>query len=145
MALRVLLADDCAGIRRLVRALLEREGYEVVGEARDGSEAVRLAASLAPDVVVLDLAMPALDGVGAARQIHGLHPATPLVLLTVHTDEENIVAAMRAGIRACVAKSDAGEDLPRAVREVARGGTFLSLKPSRIVLEALLADYGRHL
>lgn len=145
MGLRILLADDCPTIRRIVRALLEREGFEVIGEAGDGREAVRLATSLAPDVVVLDLVMPLLDGVGAAREIHRISPGTRLVLLTIHTAEEHIVTALRAGILACVAKSDAGEDLPRAIREAARGETFLSLKPSRVALEALLADYPRPL
>ncbi len=145
MAQRIILADDSPLIRQAVKSLLEHEGYKVIAEAGDGTEAVRLTTSLAPDVVVLDLAMPLLDGIDAAREIHRISPRTPLVLLTVHTGEENIVAAMQAGVLACVAKSDAGEDLARAIREAACGRTFLSLKPSRVVLEALLADYRRYL
>jgi DNA-binding NarL/FixJ family response regulator len=143
MGRRILLADDCPAIRRTVRALLEREGHDVIAEASDGREAVHLTTTLSPDVVVLDLAMPVLDGLGAAREIHRLKPETPLILLTVHTAEENILTAMRAGMLACVAKSDAGEDLPRAIREVSRGCTFLSVKPARVVLEALLVDATR--
>jgi DNA-binding NarL/FixJ family response regulator len=144
MSSRILIADDCSTIRRTVRNLLEREGFDVVGEAADGAEAVRLAEELSPDVIVLDLSMPVLDGLEAAREIHRLRPQTPLILLTIHTAEENILAAMRAGILACVAKSDAGEDLPRAIREVSRGGTFLSVKPARVILEALLMGAAHH-
>jgi len=143
MALRILIADDCAVIRRSVRPLLEREGFEVVGEAADGREAVVLAGELSPDVVVLDLAMPVMGGIEAARAILRLHPGMKLILLTGHTTEDHIIAAMRSGMLAFVAKTDAVEDLARAVREACLGGTYLSLKPSRIVLEALLETTGR--
>ncbi len=136
---RILLADDCPSIRKSVTDLLEREGFEIVGEAVDGAEAVTLATALRPDVVILDLDMPVLDGLSAARQIQDVTPDARLILLTVHAEDESIVAAMRCGFLACVAKSDAAEDLARAIREVSRGNTYLSLKPAR-ALQRLLFD-----
>lgn len=141
MGFRILLADDCVAIRQTIRRLLEREGHEIVGEAENGLEAVGLAAELAPDIVILDLSMPGMNGIAAAREIHRRSPETALVLLSVHSAEEHILTAMRAGMLAYVAKSDAGDDLPRAVREVSQGFTFLSAKPSRVVLEALLLGH----
>jgi DNA-binding NarL/FixJ family response regulator len=138
MGYRILLADDCATVRLTVRTLLEHEGHDVVGEAEDGCDVIRQAAVLAPDIVILDLSMPCLNGIAAAGEIHRRSPHTRLILLSVHSGEEIIVAAMRAGILACVAKSDAADDLIRAVHEVARGATFLSVKPSRTLLEARL-------
>lgn len=141
MGSRILLADDCACIRRTITRLLERDGHEVVGEAENGLEAVDLAGTLAPDIVILDLAMPGMDGIEAAREIHRRSPRTALVLLSVHAGEDQILTAMRAGMLAYVAKSDAGEDLVRAVREVSQGFRFLSVKPSRVLLDALLLGH----
>jgi DNA-binding NarL/FixJ family response regulator len=138
MACRVLIADDCALIRRSVRQILEREGFAIVGEASNGREVVELARELSPDVVILDLAMPGMSGIEAAREIHRGQPLTGLILLTGHTTEDHIIAAMRSGMLAFVAKTDVVEDLARAVREAALGATYLSLKPARIVLDALL-------
>lgn len=141
MGSRIVLADDCAAIRRTIRGVLEREGHEVVGEAADGLEAVHRAEDSDPDIVILDLSMPVMNGLAAAREIHRRSPGIALILLSVHAGEEQILMAMRSGILAYVAKSDAGDDLVRAVREVAQGYTFLSLKPSRVVLEALLLGH----
>lgn len=138
MGLRILLADDCSAILRSVQTLLEHDGHEVVGLAEDGREAVRLAIELAPDIAILDLSMPIMNGISAAREIHQASPQTGLILLSIHAGEELIVTAMRAGILACVSKGDAGDDLLRAVREVAQGDTFLSATPSRILLDNLL-------
>jgi DNA-binding NarL/FixJ family response regulator len=141
MGSRILLADDCAAIRRTVKGLLQREGHTVVAEASNGIDAVRLALEFAPDVVILDLEMPLLDGLSAGRELRRRLPAAGLILLSVHAGEEEILTAMRCGMLAYVAKSDAGEDLLRAVREVSQGSTFLSLKPARIVLDALLTSH----
>jgi DNA-binding NarL/FixJ family response regulator len=141
MGTRILLADDCAAIRRTVKSLLEREGHIVVAEASNGADAVHLAVELTPDVVILDLSMPILDGFSAAREIRRHLPTAGLILLSVHAGEEEILTAMRCGMLAYVAKSDAGEDLLRAVREVSQGSRFLSLKPSRVILNALLTTH----
>ena len=141
MGSRILLADDCVCIRRTIKRLLERDGHEIVGEAQNGLEAVDLAGTVEPDIVILDLAMPRMDGIAAAREIHRQSPGIALVLLSIHAGEEQILTAMRAGILAYVAKSDAGDDLVRAVREVSQGFRFLSVKPSRVLLDALLLGH----
>jgi two-component system, NarL family, response regulator NreC len=127
---RVLLADDAPAVRQGVKGLLEREGFDVVGEAADGQEAVTLAQTLDPDVAVLDLSMPKLSGMGAAREIQRLCPRTHLILLTVHTEEYQVVEALRAGIRGYVSKTEAAEDLVRAIGEVSEGRVFVSSSAS---------------
>jgi DNA-binding NarL/FixJ family response regulator len=125
MPTRILLADDSRAFIAEVRAHLEREGFEVVGTANDGREALDKAMSLNPEVVVLDHAMPRMSGLEAARAIHNACPGVRLVFLTRHGAEHLIIAAFRAGTRGFVAKRDAA-DLPRAILEVSRGGVFLS-------------------
>jgi two-component system, NarL family, response regulator NreC len=133
MAQRILLADDVPAVRRSVRGLLEREGFEVVGEAENGKEAVRLAEALLPDIAILDLSMPELNGIEAAQEIQQACPRTHPILLTVHTEEYQILAALRAGIRGYVVKAEAPEELIRAIGEVSRGGLFLSPAASRVI------------
>ncbi|HSB70690.1 MAG TPA: response regulator transcription factor [Candidatus Methylomirabilis sp.] len=139
MRLRILLADDHQIVRQGLRGMLEREGFEIVGEAADGREAVRLAGDLSPDVAILDFSMPLLNGLDAAREILRVSPRMGLILLTMHTEEHRVVGAIRAGIRAYVLKTQAAEELVQAIREVSRGGTFLSPGVSRVVVEAYLA------
>ena len=139
MSLRLILADDHKVVRQGLRALLEREGLEVVGEASDGREAVQLAHAHTPDVAILDLSMPQLNGVEAAREIVHVRPETGVILLTVHTEEYQVVTALRAGIRGYVIKTQAADELVRAIREVAEGGMYLSPGVSRIVVGAYLA------
>jgi DNA-binding NarL/FixJ family response regulator len=138
MPIRVLLADDHQIVRQGFRALLEREGLAVVAEATNGREAVRLAQTLKPDVAVLDLVMPLLNGVDAAREILQVCPAMPLILMTMHTEEHQIAAALQAGIRGYLVKTQAAEDLVKAIQEVARGQIYLSPGVSRVVVEAYL-------
>jgi two-component system, NarL family, response regulator NreC len=127
MALRVLLADDHDVVREGFRAVLEREGFKVVAEAADGHHAVHLATTERPDIAVLDISMPHLNGLDAGRQIIELCGSRPLVvLLTMHAEEHIIVAALRAGIRGYVVKTQGTSELVRALREVAAGGTYLS-------------------
>jgi DNA-binding NarL/FixJ family response regulator len=142
----IVIADDAPLVRSSVRKLLEREQFRVVGEAGDGAEAARMAAVMVPDVVILDLSMPGLDGIAAAQLIHESAPNARLVMLTVDVSQEYILAALDAGFLAYVQKSDAPEDLARAVYEVCGGGTFLSVGPSRVVLDAFLSKtaVGRH-
>lgn len=139
MRLRILLADDHQIVREGLRGLLEREGFEIVGEAADGREAVRLAQERSPDVAILDFTMPLLNGLDAAREILRTSPRMGLVLLTMHTEDHRVVGALRAGIRAYVLKTQAAEELAQAIREVARGGTFLSPGVSHVLLKAYLS------
>jgi two-component system, NarL family, response regulator NreC len=139
MALRILLADDHCIVRQGLRALLERSGFEVVGEAADGQEAVKLAESLRPDVAVLDLTMPVLNGLDAGRQILQRKPAPAVMLLTMHTEEHHVAAALRAGFRGYLLKTQAAEDLVRAIRDVVRGQIFLSSAVSRVVIDGYVS------
>jgi DNA-binding NarL/FixJ family response regulator len=139
MPLNVLLADDHCIVRQGLRVLLERAGFVVAGEAADGHEAVRLAESLTPDVVVLDLIMPMLNGLDAGRQILQRRPGTPVLLLTMHTEEHHVAAALRSGIRGYVLKTQAAEDLVRAIRDAVRGHVFLSTAVSRTVVEGYVS------
>ena len=138
MPIQVLLADDHLIVRQGLKALLEREGFTVVGEAVDGHEAVRLAQALHPDVAVLDLAMPLLNGLDTAREILRISPRTRTILLTMHPEDHYIFEALRAGIEGYVLKTQAAEDLVRAIREVFRGMIYLSPGVSRAVVQAYL-------
>ena len=118
----VLIADDHPLVLSGLRALLETlDGIEVVGEAADGHEAVRLAASLRPDVAVVDLQMPEIDGVEATRQITQRLPGTAVLVLTMHDDDASVFAALRAGARGYLLKGAAQEDVARAIKAVSRG------------------------
>lgn len=139
MPTRVILADDHQIVRQGLRVLLEREGFEVAGEAANGPEAIRLAQAECPDVAVLDLSMPQLNGSDAAREILRTCPRTRVILLTVHTEDHQIIAAFRAGIQGYVVKTQAAEDLAQAIRVVAGGRVYLSPTVSRVVVDGYLA------
>ncbi|HEY8537109.1 MAG TPA: response regulator transcription factor, partial [Vicinamibacterales bacterium] len=139
MRANVLLADDHQIVRQGVRALLERERIDVVAEASDGREAVRLAEATRPDVAVLDLSMPTLNGIDAGREILKVSPRTRFLLLTMHTEEHHILEALRAGARGCVTKSQASEHLVQAIREVCADRVYLSPSVSGAVVQAYLA------
>ncbi len=138
MALRILLADDHAMVRQGLKALLERDGFEVV-EASDGHEAIQLTRERHPDVAVLDLAMPLLNGLDAAREIRQVSPSTKTILLTMYAEDQYVLEALRAGVRGYVLKTQAGVDLVKAVHEVQRRAVYLSPGVSRAVVEAYLA------
>jgi DNA-binding NarL/FixJ family response regulator len=133
---RILLADDHVIVRQGFRALLEREGLEVVAEAANGHEAVRLAGELLPDVAVLDFAMPLLNGLDAAKEIRRRSPRTRTILLTVHSEDHYVLEALQAGVHGYVVKTQAAADLVQAIREIRGNAIYLSPTISRAVVEA---------
>jgi DNA-binding NarL/FixJ family response regulator len=138
MACRVLLVDDHQIVRQGLRGLLEKAGQAVVGEAADGREALKLVRTLAPDVVVLDLSMPQLNGVDAAREMNRLDPRPKIVLLTMYSDKAYVLQALRVGIKGYVLKSQAAEDLLRAIEAVLSGQVYISPGIADSVVEACL-------
>ena len=125
--IRVLLADDHGLLRKGIRSVLAQDAdVLVVGEAADGFEAVRMAQETAPDVVVMDIAMPGLNGLDAAAQIAKKARRTAVVILSMYSDEEYLIRAVGAGVRGYLLKDSAEPDLVRAIRTVAGGGTFFS-------------------
>jgi two-component system, NarL family, response regulator NreC len=139
MALNIVIADDHVIVRQGLKSLLEREGHRVVGEAADGFEAVRLCKEFTPDVAVLDLSMPTLNGVDAAKEIAQVSAKTKTILLTMHTEDQYVLRALRAGITGYVLKTKAAVDLMQAIHEVSRGMTYLSSGVSGTVVQAYLA------
>lgn len=136
MPTSVLLADDHQIVRQGLRVLLEREGFDVIGEASDGHEAVRLADQFHPDVAVVDFVMPLLNGLDASVRIQRLSPATRIILLTMYTEDQYVLEALRGGLKGYVIKTQAAGDLVRAIREVLRGALYLSPGISPMLLEA---------
>lgn len=136
--MRIILADDHTMFLDGLEALLARAKFEVVAKVADGREAVRMTRELQPDVVVLDLAMPVMNGVTAAREIHKLAPGTPTILLTMFEDDAYVLEALQAGVRGYVLKAQAPEELVNAVREVLRGSVYLSPGVSKAVVDAYL-------
>jgi len=131
---RVLLADDHAILRRGLRLLLEREpDLAVVGEAADGRDAVEWMDAEGADVVVLDVAMPGLNGIEAAAQIGRRHPEAGVVMLSMHSDETYVLRCLRAGARGYVLKESAESELLAAIRAVRAGRSFFSPKVSRLL------------
>jgi DNA-binding NarL/FixJ family response regulator len=140
MPLQILLADDHVVVRQGLKALLERAGFKVVGEAGDGQEAIRLAAQSHPDVAVLDVAMPVLNGIDAARGITKASPGTRTILLTMHAEGSSVLEGLRAGVRGLVVKSRAFDELQRAIHAVCKGDTYLSPEASNVVVESYVAN-----
>lgn len=137
---RILLADDHGIVRQGLRAVLSRDpSFEVVGESSDGREAVRLADTLQPDVVIMDISMPQLNGIEAAKQILKSSSRVSVIMLSMHSDETYIIRALSAGVKGYLLKESAEVDLVRAVQTVAQGKPFFS--PA--VTSALLEDYMR--
>lgn len=135
-AVRILLADDHVVMRSGLRLLLERQpNLEVVGEAADGQEAVRLAAAEKPEVVIMDIAMPHLNGVEATRQIVTRNPETAVVILSMHSDESYVLRSLKAGARAYLLKDSAEADLIAAIRAIQGGKSFFSPGVRRILTE----------
>ena len=141
--IRVLLADDHTLVRAGIRGLLANlPGVEVVGEADDGHEAVRLAETLKPDVVLLDIGMPALNGLEAAARIAKFDATIRVVILSMHMSEEYVLQALRAGAAGYLLKGSAVAELEVAVRAVARGETYLSPAVSKRVVDDYVSRTG---
>jgi DNA-binding NarL/FixJ family response regulator len=137
--LRVLLADDHAVVREGLRSLLVSKGLTVVGEARDGREAVQLALTLGLDVAVMDVGMPVLNGLEAARSILRRAPLTRIILLTVHTEQPYVVESLKIGVKGYVLKTQAAAELLDAIQSVIGGRTYLSPGISGSVIDAMVA------
>src|SRR5437016_9280530 len=139
--IRILLADDHAMVRKGFRLILEAQAeMEIVGEAGNGREAVELAESLRPDVIVMDVAMPELNGIEAARRVVAALPHARVIALSMHKDSVYVREILRAGARGYLLKDSGAEDLVRAVRAVAGGESWLSPAVSNAVLD----DYRKH-
>jgi two-component system, NarL family, response regulator NreC len=136
MPIRVVLADDHILVRQGLKSLLEREEFKVVGEASDGQEAVRQAESLHPDIAIMDISMPILNGIDAARELGRSCPKTKTILLTQHDEDQYITEALEAGVKGYVLKSQVASDLVQAIQQVSRGQVYLSPGVSRAVMEA---------
>ncbi len=132
--IRILLADDHTVLRDGLRALLERQAdMTVVGEAGDGRECVRLAAELSPDVIMMDVAMPEMNGIEAARRILGSAAEIGIVMLSMHQDESYVLRSLRAGARGYLLKDSPREDVLAAIRAAAAGRSFVSSRISQML------------
>jgi DNA-binding NarL/FixJ family response regulator len=140
--MRVLLADDHTLFREGLRLILERAGHEVAGEAADGHEACRLARTLNPDIAVLDLSMPLLNGIDAVQELRRLAPGTKSIMLTMYPDRAYVLRALKAGAKGYVLKTQVSEDLVRAIREVSLGEVYLSAGVAASIVEVYLKEGG---
>ena len=136
---RLLLADDHTLLRQGVKALIETYGVTVVGEAGDGREAVRLAEDTQPDVAVIDVMMPLLNGLDVVREIRRVSPGTKSLLLTMHTDDAFVLEAMKVGVKGYLLKSQPVTEVVHAIRDVSKGSFYLSPGISQTVIQAFLA------
>jgi two-component system response regulator NreC len=137
MSIRVVLADDHAMLRDALKIFLEKNDFVVVGEAEDGAEAIRVVNNLKPQIVIMDLSMPVMNGIDAAEEI-GRDSGIPVVLLTMHTEEHHVLRAFRAGVAGFVLKTKAASDLLLAIREVRRGNMYMSPGISATVVREML-------
>ncbi len=136
--IRVLVVDDQRVVREGLTMLLGLlEGLEVAGSAADGEEALAQVAALQPDLVLMDLNMPRVDGIEATRRIAAEHPHVPVVVLTTYTDQERVLAALRAGARGYLTKDADPGEIQRAVTSAASGSAHLDAEVQRLLLEAL--------
>ena len=138
MPTHLLLADDHVLVRQALRVLLEQAGMVVVGEASDGLEALQLAHTHQPEVAILDIAMPHLNGLETARRLREAVPQTKLIVLTMHTDESYVFEALQAGAVGYVLKTQAAVDIVQAIHTVLQGAIYVSPRVTRTVVQAYL-------
>jgi two-component system response regulator NreC len=136
MPIRIVLADDHVLVRQGLKTMLEHEGFQVVAEASDGQDALRHVELLKPEIVVMDISMPTLNGLNAAREMSRTCPKTKAILLTQHDERQYVSEALDAGVKGYVLKNQAASDLLLAIRQVSRGQVYLSPGVSRAVMEA---------
>jgi DNA-binding NarL/FixJ family response regulator len=137
--LRILIVDDHDVARRGIRSLLEAHpGWEICGEAKDGREAVECATRMKPDLILLDIGMPGLNGLDAARQIHAACPDTRILILTMHDTEQLVREVLAVGARGYLLKSDSARDLVAAVEALQNHRTFFTTRVAQLVLEGYL-------
>jgi DNA-binding NarL/FixJ family response regulator len=137
--LRILIVDDHDVARRGIRSLLEAHpGWEICGEAKDGREAVECATKMKPDLVLLDIGMPGLNGLDAARQIHAACPDTRILILTMHDTEQVVREVLAVGARGFLLKSDSARDLVAAVEALQNHRTFFTTRVAQMVLDGYL-------
>lgn len=136
MSISILLVDDHRVVREGLRVLLEREGFAIVGEADDGQRAIELASELSPQIALLDFDLPKMNGIVAARHLLQASPTTRLLLLTMYTDRQYVVGALRAGVHGFVIKTQAASDLVHAIRMVHEGKQYLSPGISSVLVDA---------
>ena len=145
MPLRILLADDHTILRNGLRLLLERQPeFTVIAEAANGREAIDLAARESPDVAIIDIAMPVLNGIEAAQRISSAHPKVAIIILSVHSDESYILRALKAGARGYLLKDSPEGDLLQALRAVAAGKAFFSPAVSKVLAEDYVRQVRQH-
>lgn len=135
--MRILLADDHGLVREGLSALLERHGFEVVGEAANGRDVVRLFAEVRPDVLIMDVSMPELNGIDATRQIVAAYPKAKIIGLSMNSDRRQVLAMLTSGASAYLLKDSAAEELIRAVNEVASGHKYVSPTIAGVLIEHL--------
>ena len=139
---RILIADDHALLRSGLRALFESmEGIEVVGEAANGHEAVELAAQLEPDIVIMDIQMPEMDGIEATRKLASLRPAIAVIVVTMHEDDVSVFSAMRAGARGYLLKGAEQNEVTRAIEAVSRGEAIFGPAIATRILKFFAASH----
>jgi DNA-binding NarL/FixJ family response regulator len=141
MPIRILIADDHEVVRDGVRALLEKQtDMAVIGEAADGRAAAQIAADLLPDVIVMDVGMPNLNGIDATRRILAAHPQIGVVMLSMHQDESYVLRSLKAGAKGYLLKESLRSDILEAIRAVAQGRSFLTRKISRMMQEDYIQE-----
>jgi len=146
MSHRILLVDDHQMFREGLKAVLKSEtDFQVIGEAADGVQAVELSRELAPDVVIMDISMPEMNGVEATGRIHAESPDVKIIILSMHTEKRFILGALKAGATGIVAKNSASAELRTAIEAVVSGQTYLSPSVSNVLVQNILesgADAG---
>ena len=142
---KVMIVDDHAAVRRGVQSILESfPEWEFCGEATNGQEAVELAEELDPEIIIMDVSMPVLNGLEATRIIHGTRPKTKILLLTLHSSTELVRSAFRAGARGYVLKSDAENELMRALNVVVGEGTYISPTIDEVAAKKVIEEIQLH-